>query len=269
MHTLRLRCRSGDKDFAIAALYDLITLGIRETEVLGENLVELEAWFDAPVEAPALDAYGAVWEPAPEIDWVARSREGWEPQAVGARLWLTPDWRNDPAPEGRLRLPAHAGNASGSGYSEPTRLALEAMEKHLHPGETVFDVGTGSGILTAAAALLGAGRNIACDIDPDAARTAAANLRGDGVTAVVFAGSARALRAASASLTVANLNAVVLLAMATDLARILTSDGTLIVSGFRERRLRDIRRAFESRGLIVRDQLANGDWRALVLCAVP
>jgi ribosomal protein L11 methyltransferase len=259
MHTVRLRCRPGEKDFAIAALYDLATLGIRETEVLGENLVEFEAWFEAPVEAPALDAYGAMWERAPEIDWVARSREGWEP----------PDWRDDPAPEGRLRLPAHAGNASGSGYSEPTQLALEALEKHLHPGETVFDVGTGSGILTAAAALLGAGRSIACDIDPDAARTAAANLRVDGADAVVFAGSPRALRAGIASLAIANVNAVALLAMATDLARVLTSDGRLIVSGFRERRLRDIRRAFELRGLIVRDQLANGDWRALVLCAVP
>lgn len=269
MHTVRLRCRPGEKDFAIAALYDLATLGIRETEVLGENLVELEAWFEATVEAPALDAYGPVWELAPEIDWVARSREGREPQAVGARLWLTPDWRDDPAPDGRIRLAAHAGNASGSGYSEPTQLALEAMEKHLHPGETVLDVGTGSGILTAAASLLGAGKRIACDIDSDAARTAASNLRGDGVEAAVFAGSPRALRSASTSLAVVNVNAVALLGMATDLARVLTSDGRLIVSGFRERRLRDIRRAFESRGLIVRDELAKGDWRALVLSAVP
>jgi ribosomal protein L11 methyltransferase len=269
MRLLRLRCRASEKDQLSGELYELGTLGVREIETPEDGGIEIEAWFETEVEATRLSPYGARWEAAPESDWVEESRRGWEPFGVGAKLWIVPDWRDDPTPEGRLRLITHPGNASGSGYSTPTQLALEAIEKHLRAGDTVLDAGAGSGILTAAAALLGARKLIACDIDPEAARTAAANLQCDGIEARVFAGSPRALRKASATLVAANLNAVALIGSASELARVLTPEGRLIACGFRERRQRDVARAFESRGLVVRDRMGREDWRCLVLSAVP
>jgi ribosomal protein L11 methyltransferase len=268
MHSLRLRCRGAERDLVTAELYEQGTLGIRETEALEDGLFELEAWFDQPRVIPALASYAPVWQPAPDFDWIALSRGDWTPQPVGRRFWLVPDWSGDPAPEGRLRLVSHSGAASGSGLSDPTQLALEALEQHLRPADTVLDVGTGSGILTSAAWLLGARRILACDIDPDAAAAAARNLDAAGVGAHVFAGSPRALKPASASLIVANLNAAAIASIAGELARVLTLDGRLIVCGFPQRRLREVARGLEARGLIVRHQYTRGDWRCLVTGAV-
>jgi ribosomal protein L11 methyltransferase len=263
MHLLRLRCRATEKDLLVAELHELGTLGVLETE-LPDFVFELEAWFERPFDAGELARHQPAWQPEPERDWLAESRRQWQPLAVGRRLYLVPDWLDHPAPEGRLRLVVHPGEAPGSGYSEPTQLALEALETHLRPGDTVLDVGAGSGILTAAAALLGATKLYACDIDPAVAATAAANLRRDRIAARLFAGSPRSLRTGSASLVVANLNAATLLSLAGELVRVVTADGLLVLSGFRHRRLGEIRRAFELRGMPVRQETARGDWRCLV-----
>jgi ribosomal protein L11 methyltransferase len=269
MHALRLRCRAAERDLVAAELYEQGTLGIHEVEVPEEGLIELQAWFHEPLEIPSLHSYGPQWDRVADVDWVAESQAAWEPVSIGEKLWLVPEWCDDPPPPGRLRLVSHPGEASGSGLSEPTQLALEALERHVRAADVVLDVGTGSGVLTAAAALLGARRVIACDIEAPAASAALRNLRADGIAAEVFAGSPRALVRGVASLVLANLNAVALLAIATELSRVTTADARLIVSGFRERRVREIRRAFEARGLVVREERSRGDWRCLVLAAVP
>jgi ribosomal protein L11 methylase PrmA len=78
--------------------------------------------------------------------------------------------RRDPALRtarpGRLLIAVNPGMAFGTGAHESTQLYLEALERELQPGMMLLDVGTGSGILSRAAALLGAKRVIACDIDP-------------------------------------------------------------------------------------------------------
>jgi ribosomal protein L11 methyltransferase len=266
MHVLRLRCRLADKDLLIAELSERGTLGIQETEQPDFRL-DLDAWFEEPFDAIALARYHPVWEPAPERDWVEDSRNRWQPIEIGNRLWIAPDWIQDAAPPGRLRITAHPGDAPGSGYSAPTQLALEAMERWVRASDTVFDAGTGSGILSLAASVLGAIRIIACDIELGAAQTAANNFRNDGVQAHVYIGSPRSLRAASASLVIANLNTATLLALATDLTRVVTPDGRLIISGFREKRALEIRRAFELRGMPVREQTSREDWCCFTLSA--
>ena len=72
------------------------------------------------------------------------------------RFFLVPEWRDDPAPEGRVRLIMHPGIACGTGTHAATRLCLTAMERHVAAGDSVLDVGTGSGILADAARVLGA-----------------------------------------------------------------------------------------------------------------
>ena len=91
-------------------------------------------------------------------DWVQTARDLMRPMAVGKRFYLVPAWRDDPAPEGRLRIAVNPGLAFGTGVHETTRLCLEALEDYLAPGMSVLDVGTGSGILAEAARLLGRGR---------------------------------------------------------------------------------------------------------------
>ena len=91
----------------------------------------------------------------------------------------------------------------------------------------VADIGTGSGILAAAAALLGADRVIGCDIDPDAVEIAHERVR-----LPMFVGSASAIRSGWADVVIANIDAATIEDLAAELARIRKPDSMLILTGF-------------------------------------
>jgi ribosomal protein L11 methyltransferase len=93
----------------------------------------------------------------------------------------------------------------------------------------VVDVGTGSGILSAAAALIGAAQVIGCDVDPEAIRIARQR-----VSIPMFIGSAGAIRSRSADVVIANIDAATIEDLAAEFARIRKSDSSLILTGFPE-----------------------------------
>lgn len=259
MHALVLRCSEAEAEFVLARLYELGTAGVTERDQPG-GLRELEAFFEErPDDALLSDLLllpGAEWqEHAGATGWV----DTFAPLAVGQRLYLVPDWRDDPVPDGRFRLTVYARQASGSGYQPATQLALEALERHLEPGELFLDVGTGSGILSAAAALLGAGACVACDLD----LAALGEARENGTPAHLFGGSARAIRSQSVGLVAANLNAEALLSLGGELVRVLRPGGRLILSGFTARNLERLTAAFGEMSLI--ETLTAERWRAVVL----
>ena len=164
-----------------------------------------------------------------DIDWEQASRDAWPPMLVGERFFLAPPWRDDPTPAGRLRLVVEPGMACGTGRHPATQLALEAMERYVTAGSTVVDVGTGSGILSSAAQLLGARRTIACDVDAEAIEIARRR-----VQALFFVGSADAVRPDTADVVIANINSEVVERLRPEFERVLRRGGVLIVSGFPE-----------------------------------
>jgi ribosomal protein L11 methyltransferase len=172
-----------------------------------------------------------------------------------------PEWRDDPAPEGRFRITVNPGLAFGTGVHETTQLCIEALEDYVQPGMTVLDVGTGSGILREAARLLGAGRTYACDIDREAVAIA-----GD-----AFRGSVDAVRTAAADLAIANISPEAIVALAPDLLRAVRPGGVLICSGFERHEAEFVRAALLSRrpqhtsGAELR---TKGNWAALILARV-
>jgi len=162
------------------------------------------------------------------VDWAQVSRDAWPPLEIGERFFLVPPWRDDPTPPGKLRLEMTPGMACGTGHHPATQLCLEALERVVKPGDTVVDVGCGSGILSVAAALLGAKKVVACDIDPEAAGLARIRLG----TTPIFVGTSDAIKNSTAGVVVANISSAAIEELALDLARIVKSSGTLIVSGF-------------------------------------
>lgn len=99
-------------------------------------------------------------------------------------------------------------------------MCLQAIEKYVKPGDTVLDVGSGSGILSNAARLVGAGIVVSCDIDPE--------LR------PMFIGSAEAVRSCWADVIVANIDSATIERLAPEFARVRKAASMLILSGFPE-----------------------------------
>jgi len=156
------------------------------------------------------------------------------------------------------------GMAFGTGLHATTRLCLRALETHLPEGADVADVGTGSGILAIGAALLGARRVQALDLDPVAVAVARANVAMNSVGDVVDVREADEPPAGPFDLVVANILPDVLLAMSEPLLTSLRPGGVLVLSGIVESRLEDVRSGFVAQGLTVLECPVDGEWCAVV-----
>jgi ribosomal protein L11 methyltransferase len=212
-----------NEDVLIAELWECGTTGIIEEDG------GIRAFFEDQSQLNRFDAYAPEVREEKPADWAQVTRDAWPAMAVGQRFFLTPPWCLEATPEGRLRLPIHPGMACGTGRHPATQLALEAIEQHVRPGDSVVDVGTGSGILSAAAALIGAAQVIGCDVDPEAIRIAR-----ERVIVPMFIGSAEAIRYRSADVVIANIDAATIEDLAAEFARIRKSDSSLILTGFPE-----------------------------------
>jgi ribosomal protein L11 methyltransferase len=125
-------------------------------------------------EAPVETARRAL-EP---VDWGTRWRDGLGPRRIG-RLTVTPSWV--PAEPGDPVVVIDPETAFGSGEHGSTRGALALVERHIRSGDRVLDLGSGSGIIAIAAAVLGAGRVTGIEVDAEANEVAARNAERNGV----------------------------------------------------------------------------------------
>ena len=243
MFVLHLECAASESESLVAELWERGTAGVTEEDAPAAR-VHLAAFFERPFDAAPFAALAPRWEQIEERDWIAVSRSQWEPVLAGRRFYLAPEWSREPTPPGRLRLEMRPGQACGTGWHAATQLCLEAMETCPIPGAAVLDLGTGSGLLAVAAALLGAARIYACDIDCAALAHAAARLRAEGVSASLFAGSVRSLRDAAVDVAIANIDAETLVELAPELLRVRRPAGRLVLSGFPVRDLDRVRAAY-------------------------
>jgi len=259
MFSLYLECRQQERERLIAELWESGSTGITESDLPGEGC-RLRAFFDGNCDAAALARAFAPWgarpEPVETHDWIAEARSKLEPMCVGARFFLAPEWRDDPTPAGRVRIVVNPGMAFGTGAHESTQLCLEAIEQMLRPAMTVLDVGAGSGILSAAAQLLGAGRVIACDIDRVAVELARQPLS--------FVGTADAIRGRCIDLVLANISPEAIVMLAPQLIRVLRAGGAAIVSGFELGEADAVQTALEQCGALAKSTLTKGNWCAIV-----
>jgi ribosomal protein L11 methyltransferase len=128
-----------------------------DREHAGSLLEALHAAFGAGIEGAA--------RVLPDIDWSERWRDGLGPRVIG-RLTVTPSWAvaNDTDPHTVIVDPE---SAFGTGEHGSTRTALVLLDRHIHEGDRVLDLGSGSGILAIAAVKLGASRATGVEIDAD------------------------------------------------------------------------------------------------------
>jgi ribosomal protein L11 methyltransferase len=259
MFSIDIACAPENKDLTIAELWEAGCTGITELE---ETL--LRAFFDDDVRAAGLQArFGGMIQPADTRDWVAFAHEYLKPMEIGERIFICPEWRDDPTPPGRIRIKVNAGLAFGTGAHETTRLCLEAIERHLKPGMTVVDVGTGSGILAEAAAKLGAGQVHASDNDPEAVTVARENFQKAGVNVALSLGSAGDFPPSFADLIVANISPAWISDLAAEWPRVLKPGGLAILSGFEANDIARVSAALEAAGARIEGEFGEHEWRML------
>ena len=98
--------------------------------------------------------------------WQTQHLDAFPPLLVGVNLVVAAPWHKDKIPPDKMPLYIYPSSAFGTGYHESTQIALSMIERFLKPGNTIVDVGTGSGVLFIAALKLGAANAVARDIDP-------------------------------------------------------------------------------------------------------
>ena len=208
-----------------------------------------------------------------EEDWANNWKAYFKPINVGEKLLVCPAWEQVPEDNTRAVLRIDPGMAFGTGTHHTTRMCLELLEKHMHGGETIADIGCGSGILSAAAMLMGAKETVALDIDPVAARIAAETAEANGIDIMkytVYTGdilSDREIRQAVLrrryDIVLANIVANVIIALAPLVPHMMHESSKFIASGIIDDRLDEVVRALEENGLSVKEILIGDDWRAL------
>lgn len=125
------------------------------------------------------------FEPRDDESWKSSWKESFEPTSLSERISVQPPWSELPEPEEGTMLTIHPGMAFGTGHHATTRAAsalLDARLEALGGTPSVLDVGCGSGVLSMAAARLGAGPVLGLDIDREILQVARENLERNALT---------------------------------------------------------------------------------------
>lgn len=212
-----------------------------------------------------------------EEDWAHAWKRFYKPLRVGRRILLKPSWESVVVRDDDIVIELDPGMAFGTGLHPSTRLCIAALEEHVRPGDTVLDLGTGSGVLAIAAYKLGAASVLATDIDPIAVDVAQENILRNGIPVnaasgvIVQAGSVPEAMAGRFDVIVANILAEVLVKLFDGdysyppLAEPLKAGGTLILAGILAERAPLVLEAAQRNGCTLIDRKQEDDWVALIV----
>lgn len=205
-----------------------------------------------------------------EEDWEESWKQYYQPIPIGEKLLIVPQWLSPENPEHRIPVVLDPGMIFGTGAHASTQMCLRALEQTIHGGERVIDLGSGSGILSIAALLLGAQEATGVDIDPKAEDIARENAALNGLTAPKFravTGNVIGDKAMMESLSedgydvvLANIVADVIIPLSAVVPHFLRPDGVFICSGILNTRLPEVERAIEAAGLTITQREMQEDW---------
>ncbi|MGI8619418.1 MAG: 50S ribosomal protein L11 methyltransferase [Gemmatimonadaceae bacterium] len=262
---MRVRPRS-NHGAVVAALFEAGSQGVHED---GDTLVTN---LPADGDVDLLRERVAAVDPGAEVDVTTITPPDFSEWrgTVGAhtvgRITVAPPWVNVADTEHVVLI--EPAMAFGTGEHATTRLCLSLLQRLVRPGDTVADLGSGSAVLSIAAAKLGARSVAAIEIDPDATSNAEENVARNGVDGTVhlLEGDAAILLplVAPVRVVIANILSSVILEMLPVIGRALASDGEVILSGIMlEERETMLRRLGEGGWRVTREE-SEGEWWSAV-----
>ena len=202
-----------------------------------------------------------------ETDWSDEWKQYFHVTRVGKHIVVKPSWESYEPEAEDIVLELDPGMAFGTGTHPTTVLVLEALEKTVHRDTTVFDVGTGSGILAMTAAKLGAKSIKAVDIDGVAVRTAKDNIAKAGLADRIEVKQGDLLHGTDgkADVIVANILADIIILLLPDIPGKLKEGGLFFASGIIEDYQEAVTEAAERVGLRVKEVTRIKDWVGLLM----
>lgn len=205
--------------------------------------------------------------------WKDKWKEYFKPSHISDRIVVKPTWEEYEPSEDEIMIEIDPGMAFGTGTHETTSMCMRALEKYVKPGMSMLDAGCGSGILSIAAAKLGAADVLGVDIDEEAVRVSQENFElnktgdvckaiiGDVTKGIEYRDPATGEAARyQADIVAANLMAELLCMISQGLADHLKQGGTLISSGILNEKEEMVKESFVAAGLTVTEVMHDGEW---------
>lgn len=204
-------------------------------------------------------------------DWSEIWKQYFHPISVGKNILIQPAWEKADAPQGKCVFTVNPGMSFGTGSHPSTRFCLEEIEKYIKDGDSVLDLGCGSGILSITALLLGAKSAVAVDIDSNATDVAYDNLALNHLSKdlyttytgdITYDADLRG-KLGRHDIVIANIVADVIIALAPYVRSFMKDDAVFICSGIILERLDEVKSALTENGLKIKEIKNDDDWAAI------
>ena len=203
-------------------------------------------------------------------DWSTAWKKYYKPLKISERIVIKPTWEEYKKEAQDIVVELDPGMAFGTGTHETTKMCAQLLEKYIKTGDTVLDVGCGTGILSIIAAKLGASHVTAIDIDEMAVKVTKENSTLNKVqdTVVSFAGvldmsTGESLKNEKADVIVANIIANVIIDIAPIVPHYLKQGGHFITSGIIKERKEEVVEAYLRLGYTMEADQDMGEWVAM------
>lgn len=266
-------------DYITSGKWDYTDIPIaKETEVVVEKAYlpvngELEGRIQTlQQEIKALESRGVNTAPAvlttaelQDEDWSDTWKQYFHTEKPGERVVIKPTWEEYAPKDDEVVIELDPGAAFGTGTHATTSMCIRQLEKLVKPGMTVFDVGTGSGILSIISAKLGATNIQAVDYDDSVLKIVEENLEQNNVQDIISVAQSDLMQNVhgKADLVIANIIADIIIRLFGQLDEHLEQGGTLLTSGIIEDRIEDVLSAAEKHGYGVVERLENKGWACI------
>ncbi|MGG3494310.1 50S ribosomal protein L11 methyltransferase [Peribacillus simplex] len=202
-----------------------------------------------------------------EEEWATAWKKYYNPVKISERFTIVPTWEDyTPVSSDELIIELDPGMAFGTGTHPTTVMCIQALERTVRPGDLVVDVGTGSGVLSIAAALLDAERIQSLDLDEVAVQSAIQNVELNNVQNKVSVSQGNLLDGVNeqADVVVANILAEVIMRFTDDVAKVVKPGGYFIASGIIQPKKQDVKDAILGSGFTIEETILMEDWVAII-----
>ncbi|HAQ07044.1 MAG TPA: 50S ribosomal protein L11 methyltransferase [Bacillus bacterium] len=202
-----------------------------------------------------------------EEEWATAWKKYYNPVKISEKFTIVPTWEDyTPVHTDELIIELDPGMAFGTGTHPTTVMCIQALERTVKADDYVIDVGTGSGVLSIAAAKLGAGQVMALDLDDVAVQVAKENIKLNQAQEIASVSQNNLLDGVEggADIVVANILAEVILRFADNAGRIVKKGGFFITSGIIQQKKEVVKDAVINAGFDIEEIIAMEDWVAII-----